>query len=303
MLSSCAGKSGGNALRSVYYWSTVFYMDSLKTGFVRAHGVRRIYLRYFDVVPDAGGSAVPNATVRFKGGVPEGVEIVPAVYIVNDCMAADTSGLAVKVLHRVMQMSETNGIGGVREIQIDCDWTRRTENRYFGFLRTLSDLAAREGLKVSATIRLHQLSMPVPPVDRGVLMMYNTGDFTDLNCQKPILDMRDAAPYMRHLDRYGLSLASAYPIFAWRILFRDGRYVGIMHSDDDLPVLAGDTIVTRRPDITDILEAVEAVSRRRADANSEVILFDISGQNITRYNPDDYEKIFDCNTDRRLGGS
>lgn len=289
---SCSRQNDGGRLRAMYYWSTVLDIDSVKARFIARHDIRKMYVRYFDVVLNDAGEPVPNATLRFRSAVPEGIEIVPTVYIVNDCMAADTTALAGRLLDRIMQMNETNGISGVKEIQIDCDWTRRTEKRYFDFLRTLCSRARAEGISVSATIRLHQLSMEAPPVSRGVLMMYNTGDFTDLKCEKPILDMRDAAPYMRYLDGYDLPLASAYPIFGWRILFRGGRYVGIMHRDDDLPVLTGDSIVTRTPSVNDILDAARAVSARRADANSEIILFDLSGQNITRYKPDDYEKIF-----------
>ena len=291
-LLSCRRGGGAGEMRSLYYWSTVLDIDSLKAAFISRHGVSRVYLRYFDVVPDEAGRPVPNATLRFKTGVPRGVEVVPTVYVVNSCMAADTSGLAERIVRRVAQMGETNGIGPVRELQIDCDWTRRTRERYFGFLRTVGRLAAARGMRVSATIRLHQLAEGAPPVDRGVLMMYNTGDFTDISCQKPILDTRDAAPYLRHLAGYGLKLAAAYPIYSWRILFRGGRYVGIMHRDDDLPVLPGDSIVTRAPSLDDITTAAGAVGSRRPDANSEIILFDLSRQNATRFKPDDYEKIF-----------
>lgn len=295
LLSACAGKGGGERTRAVYYWSTVLDIDTAKTAFLKAHGVRRMYVRFFDVVPGEGGRPVPNATLRFKTAVPEGLEVVPTVYIVNECMAGDTAGLARKVLRRVVRMSETNGVRGVREVQVDCDWTRRTRSRYFGFLRTLVALAGSEGMEVSVTICLHQLAEAPPPVERGVLMMYNTGDFTDITCQKPILDMADAAPYLRRLAGYRLPLASAYPIYSWRILFRGGKYVGIMHRDDDLPVLQGDTIVERTPSVGDILDAAQAVAARRKDAAQEVILFDLSNRNITRYNPEDYEKIYNCN--------
>ena len=292
LASACGRTDGGGSRRSVYYWSTVLDIDSTKQAFIDRHGVSRMYVRYFDVVIGEDGSPVPNATLRFRTGVPRGMEIVPTVYIVNDCMVADTARLAGLILKRILQMNATNDIGGVKEIQIDCDWTRRTRQRYFGFLRTLRAMAAERGVKVSATIRLHQLSEGAPPVDRGVLMMYNTGDFTDISCQKPILDTRDAAPYLRHLAGYGLKLAAAYPIYSWRILFRGGRYVGIMHRDDDLPVLPGDSIVTRAPSLDDITTAAGAVGSRRPDANSEIILFDLSRQNATRFKPDDYEKIF-----------
>lgn len=292
LASACGRTDGGESRRSVYYWSTVLDIDSTKQAFIDRYGVNRMYVRYFDVVAGEDGSPVPNATLRFRTGVPQGVEVVPAVYIVNECMAADTARLAGLILKRILQMNATNDIGGVKEIQIDCDWTRRTRQRYFGFLRTLRRLAAAEGIEVTATIRLHQLAEGAPPVDRGVLMMYNTGDFTDISCQKPILDTRDAAPYLRHLAGYGLKLAAAYPIYSWRILFRGGRYVGIMHRDDDLPVLPGDSIVTRAPSLDDITTAAGAVGSRRPDANSEIILFDLSRQNATRFKPDDYEKIF-----------
>lgn len=292
LASACGRTDGGGSRRSVYYWSTVLDIDSTKQAFIDRHGISRMYVRYFDVVAGEDGSPVPNATLRFRTGVPRGMEIVPTVYIVNDCMAADTTDLARLTLRRIMQMNATNDVGKVKEIQIDCDWTRRTRQRYFSFLRTLRRLAAAEGIEVTATIRLHQLAEGAPPVDRGVLMMYNTGDFTDISCGKPILDMRDAAPYLRHLAGYGLKLAAAYPIYSWRILFRGGRYVGIMHRDDDLPVLPGDSIVTRAPSLDDITTAAGAVGSRRPDANSEIILFDLSRQNATRFKPDDYEKIF-----------
>ena len=297
LLSACSERSATERTRAVYYWSTVLDVDTVKQVFLKEHGVRRMYVRYFDVVQDDGGRPVPNATLRFKTAVPEGLEVVPTVYIVNECMAGDTAGLARKVLRRVVRMSETNGVKGVSDVQIDCDWTRRTRSRYFGFLRTLVALAGSEGIDVSVTIRLHQLSESPPPVKRGVLMMYNTGDFTDFACQKPILDMADAAPYLRRLAGYRLPLASAYPIYSWRILFRGGKYVGIMHRDDDLPVLPGDTIVERTPSIEDILEAAHTVAARRKDAVQEVILFDLSNRNITRYNPDDYEKIYNSSSD------
>lgn len=291
-LLSCGGRRGNRAVRSVYYWSTTLRIDSVKQQFMLRHNVSRMYLRYFDVVYGDDGMPVPNATLRFLTPVPKDVEVVPVVYIVNSCMAAADTSLAYKIYRRVRQMNETNGIGGVKEIQIDCDWTMRTRSVYFSFLRQLRSMAGADGIKLSATIRLHQLSQPAPPVDRGVLMMYNTGDFTDLACRKPILDMNDAAPYMPRLAGYGLPLAAAYPLYSWRILFRRGRYVGIMHADDDLPVLPGDSIVERRVEMADILKAKDGVSRKRADANSEIILFDMSNQNITRFKSEDYEKIY-----------
>lgn len=292
LLAACHQDKPTETLRSAYYWSTIWNMDSSKTSFIREHGIKRLYVRYFDVVKDEGGNIVPNATLQFEDStIPKGIEIVPTVFIVNDCMRT-SQPLADKILQRILQMSEANDIPPVREIQIDCDWTASTQQNYFDFLKKLREKARAKDIRLSATIRLHQLSMTPPPVDKGVLMMYNTGDAKQLACHKPILDMKDAAPYIQHLGSYPLPLSAAYPLFSWRILFREGKFVGIMHADDDLPVLPDDSIVPRQPEMEDIMEAVRSINHQNKDINNEVILFDLNNSNIKRFKPSDYEKIY-----------
>ena len=279
--------------RGMYYWSTTFQLDSTKKSFLKEHQINRLYLRYFDVVVDDNGEPMPNATIRFRDSIPQGLEIIPTVFIVNDCMKQDVSGLAEKMLRRILQMNETHHVGKVQEIQIDCDWTGSTRKTFFSFMEQLRALAKEKGIRLSSTIRLHQLSQIPPPADRGVLMMYNTGDFTQLSCEHPILDMRDVRPFLPALRRYKLPLSTAYPLYRWRIVFRNGRYVGILHTDDELPVLPGDSIVIRQPELQEILEAKKAVSQQNAHANDEVILFDLNQTNITRFKHTDYEEILD----------
>lgn len=193
--------------------------------FIRHERVTHIYLRYFDVVL-TNGTPMPNASVNVTGRVPKGVTVVPVVYITNDCMKAigqnhtEIKDLAEKILQRVRQMTSTLQLGPVNELQIDCDWTITTRRSYFDFLSTLRNLAHDQRLQLSTTIRFHQLTQPVPPADRGVLMAYNTGDVRDINNRYPILDIADVKPYLRYLSTYQLPLSTAYPIFSWRVLFR-----------------------------------------------------------------------------------
>ena len=277
--------------RSIYYWSTTFQLDSTKRTFLKEHQINRIYLRYFDVVVDDNGEPMPNATVRFRDSIPTQLEIIPTVFIVNDCMKKDVSDLPEKMLRRILQMNETHHVVKVKEIQVDCDWTGSTRKTFFSFMEKLRALAKEQGIRLSSTIRLHQLAQTPPPADRGILMMYNTGDFTQLSCEHPILDMRDVKPYLPALRRYKLPLSTAYPLYRWKIVFRNGRYIGILHTDDELPVLPGDSIVVRQPELSEILEAKEAVSKQQARANDEVILFDLNNSNITRFKHTDYEEI------------
>ena len=284
--------------RSVYCWQTTFAPnDSTVAAFIRHQRITHIYLRYFDVVM-TNGTPMPNASVNVVGRVPKGVTVTPVVYITNDCMKAigqnhtEATDLANKILRRVGQMTSTLQLGPVNELQIDCDWTITTRRSYFDFLSTLRNLAHDQRLQLSTTIRFHQLTQPVPPADRGVLMAYNTGDVRNINNRYPILDIADVKPYLRYLSTYQLPLSTAYPIFSWRVLFRGGHFVGILHSDDDYPILPGDKIIKRDTDLRHILEAHQTISELRPDAHDEIILYDLQTNNIKRFQASDYEKIY-----------
>lgn len=292
-LSCSKPKPMPTTMRSVYYWSTTLNMDSVKTAFMRNYDISRMYIRYFDVVADQSGRAVPNATLKFATDVPQGIDIVPTVFVMPECLRQDRSRLASLIVKRVVQMNETNNVYNVKEIQIDCDWTQSTRQLYAEFMQAMMCECHSRHLKLSSTIRLHQLAQTPPPADRGVLMMYNTGDATDIRCHKPILDMHDAAPYLPRLNDYKLKLSTAYPIFTWRILFRGGRFVGFIHHDGEYPILPSDSIALRQPSADDIIEAVNIIGDRRPDANNEIILFDLNNNNINRFKRNDYEKILD----------
>ena len=278
--------------RAVYLWTTQINMDSTKLQFLKSHDISRMYVRFFDVVLDEQGNATPNATARFVTPLPKNMDIVPTVFLMPECLRGDRQQLAKQIVNRVIQMCETNDVTGVKEMQIDCDWTSSTRQAYHRFMATMLKLCHARGINLSSTIRLHQLAQTPPPADRGVLMMYNTGNVADINCHKPILDMHDAAPYLKHLKSYKLPLSTAYPVFAWRVLFRGRQFVGIIHSDDEYPLLPTDSICTRQPSMADITDAIKAVDQRRADANNEIILFDLNNNNLKTFNIYNYEEIY-----------
>ncbi|HEY9551666.1 MAG TPA: hypothetical protein VIQ97_05220 [Prevotella sp.] len=282
-LIGCAKPPNQQTERSAYYWSTTFEVD---TSFLNRQHIGRLYVRYFDVVWSSAGQPLPNATITFRSPQPKGVEIVPTIFIVNGVMRHDVRLLADKIVTRVLQMNETNAITGVREIQIDCDWTTSTRTRYNAFMKELQGILQNKGLQLSTTIRLHQLAQTPPPANRGVLMLYNTGDFANLNNTDPILDFRDVKPYLKYLDSYKLPLSAAYPAFSYRLLFRHGKFVGLLHCDDELPVLPTDTIVTRTSNMEQIKQTLHAIDAIRPDLHHEIVVFDL------RKNSKSYEEIY-----------
>jgi hypothetical protein len=256
---------------SVYYWRTDLRLDSTERVFLKQYDIKKVYCRYFDVVMgDNGAEPRPNATISFSDSLPDIVEIIPTIYITEDCMHKPHKDLAEKVVQRIRQMNETNNINNVHEIQIDCDYTSRSRKTYYKFLEEVVKLWKS---KVSTTIRLHQLSMPAPPVDYGALMVYNTGDPRKWQERNPILDYRDVYPYLKHLEQYALPLAVAYPVYQWV------RYIDNVRVEH-----------TVEADV--ILKVKHAMEKERKNLSNSIITYHLDKDNINRYIPETYEEIY-----------
>ena len=270
-------------MNAVYYWRTVFTLDSTEQAFLVSNNIRRIYCRYFDVVLDAEQGPMPNATISFASEMPDSIEIVPAVFIMNDCMQeaqlertrknSNGVGLARLIVERILQMNETHDILHVRELQIDCDYTARNRTLYYRFLDEVRREARQRGLALSVTVRLHQLSMPAPPADYGVLMLYNTGDPARYAERNPILDIRDVQPYLRYLRGYALPMGAAYPVFLWQ---RDIHGAFIEHVAE----------------YDDILRTKQLAEAERSDLRQLILTYHLDTENIKRYTPTQYETIY-----------
>jgi hypothetical protein len=256
---------------SVYYWRTDLRLDSTERVFLKQYDIKKVYCRYFDVVMgDNDAEPSPNATISFSDSLPDSVEIIPTIYITENCMHKPHKDLAEKVVQRIRQMNETNNINNVHEIQIDCDYTSRSRKTYYKFLEEVVKLWKS---KVSTTIRLHQLSMPAPPVDYGALMVYNTGDPRKWQERNPILDYRDVYPYLKHLEQYALPLAVAYPVYQWV------RYIDNVRVEH-----------TVEADV--ILKVKHAMEKERKNLSNSIITYHLDKDNINRYIPETYEEIY-----------
>ena len=268
-------------LNAVYYWRTELRLNDAERQFLSDHHISKVYCRYFDVVMDEVQDVPrPNATLAFTDTLPAGVEIVPTVYITEDCMHERHDSLAMLIVRRILQMNETNGIRGVRELQIDCDYTSRSRPVFYEFLQEVKEELNKNHSTLnpqlstlSATIRLHQLQMEAPPVDYGVLMLYNTGDPRRFQERNPILDERDVQPYAQYLVDYPLPLAAAYPVYRWQ---RQVEGVRIEHTVDK-----------------DVILNVKAlVERKRPELSRAIITYHLDEENINRYDKQTYEAIY-----------
>lgn len=339
-LSSCKDKRHDEPLKeaakpvnAVYYWKTVFQLDTTDLRFMQRHNIRRIYLRMFDVVPNdnelfSGNKSIPNASVRFEKYYDfdpldsiEDLEITPTVYITLEALKAEweEDQLATKIVNRVKNMASYNHISDyVRELQLDCDWTEDTEYSFFQLCREVREKIDADSLEwgLSSTIRLHQLRKKAPPVDRGVLMLYNTGSFKNPDSHNSILDIADVKPYLKHINTYPLQLDCAYPTYSWNLIFHEGKFNGIFRGDikridgyskassDNVIRVANDTIIagkllqtgdlirTETSPFSTIKDVKILVDKAMIGKPHSNILYHFDSDNLSDYSYDEIKTIF-----------
>lgn len=220
---------------AVYYWRTTFQLSQAESNFLQKHHVGRMYLRMFDVV-ESPEQPVPNASIQFDQAVPKDMDIVPTVFITVDALRGlDTPAiakLAGKMSERVSRMCAWNGIDNWHEVQLDCDWTRQTRDQFFLLCKEMRKRLPEDKL-LSSTIRLHQLRDKVPPVDCGVLMVYNTDNFRDPHVTNSILNDSTVKEYLKQPTSFHLPLDIALPIYQWsRVFDQDGLFQEIIKNLD-----------------------------------------------------------------------
>lgn len=230
-LFGCAKKpSDPNA---IYYWRTTFTLSNVERDFLQQHNVSKLYVHFFDVAidwdRDKRERVVPEASIQFKDSIPSGIEIIPTVYITTAAMEEmqlKEDFYAEKIMKRVNAMCRRHHID-FKEVQLDCDWNKGTRHPFF---KLCEEMKRRLGSTkmLSSTIRLHQLIQTPPPVDKGVLMVYNTGNLRKKTTDNSIFSRKDIAPYLQdnRLAEYALPLDIAYPAYGWSIAFApyDGNY-------------------------------------------------------------------------------
>ena len=331
LLSACGGKKP-NPFVSFYYWKSQYQLDTAERKALSDNKVEQLYVRYFDVVFDERlHKAIPQAPIQFQKQDLQ-TPIVPVVFIKNkvfeqlDSLALDT--LAEQTIAMINQINHAAGLKA-RALQIDCDWTARSKDNYFHYLRQLRRIIDEHEHKttfapmamLTATIRLHQVKYPeqqgIPPVDKGVLMFYNMADINASEVNS-IYDEQTSKKYIGSLASYPLRLDIALPIFAWGIQLRDAQVVGLLNKIDlkDLqhsPEFSlrtanrykvnssffkngtyfkeGDELKIELVDQAALVQLAQTVQKNYPNQFQQIIFFDLDAINLARYDKDVFQKI------------
>ena len=324
-LFSCNDKSAvKNVERSFYYWKSVVKTTDFELRRLDSLNVQTIYLKFFDVDWEpASKQAIPVAKMQAPDKrLFQGYNIIPTVFITNECIqqidSLQSIGLAGKINGLITDLCHVNQINPIKEIQIDCDWTITTAKKYFTLLHTISQLSK---CNLSATIRLHQIKFfaktGVPPVNRGLLMCYNMGNLKNPATKNSIIETAELKKYTANLSNYPLPLDVAFPLFGWKVLFRNQIYKGLIENlQDDIftrsfctnkngrieilkdTLLAGydlkkgDMLRTEESDISTILDGVKEVNLHLKNTQRRVSLYHLDSITLKKYTTHDLESIY-----------
>lgn len=318
--------------RAFYYWKTILDASPKERETLQSLQVKKLYLKFFDVVwnpvahrpdPSEKLEITPDALEWLKQ---DSMEIIPSIFISNDClqqispMAVDELGERINYL--LAGMLNLDGIYAVKEIQIDCDWSEATREKYFALLRYLKALPLFISAQLTTTVRLHQClnqeKLGIPPVNRGLLLCYNMGNLKSIETGNSILDAENLKPYTAYIGRYPLPLDLALPLYEWKVLFRNNSFTGLIQNlpDDrlDNPVLVqkegnqsvilkdtllygyelkkGDVIRTEKSRYEEIIGATKLLSPILKSPRFTVTLFHLDARVLAQFNTDQLRDIY-----------
>lgn len=217
-----------------YHWQTKLDLTKDEQTLLDSLQVKKLYVKFFDIDWNESQQVAQNmASLQWNSSDFQEFEIVPTVFITPHTLEklndAQLAGLATQISNKIKTLLQAHAI---REIQLDCDWTASTKEKYFSLLRQMRLYFADAIL--SSTIRLHQIKFRaqtgVPPVDRGMLMFYNMGEITDWETENSILDVQIAKSYLTDLQDYPLPLDVALPIYRWAAIYRNARLFKLIHQ-------------------------------------------------------------------------
>ncbi len=327
-LTSCNEKSEPRQIEpSFYYWKSVLNISVLEKQKLDSLKVKTIYIKFFDVDWDeATRKPLPVAKLQAaREKLQGGFTIIPTVFITNECIQKiDTSQvkqLAENIYSLILEIKQSIGIDSMPEIQIDCDWTEATKEKYFQLLNNTKQRT--QNTKLSCTIRLHQIKFlsktGVPPVDRGLLMCYNMGNLKNPATTNSILETTELKKYTGNLSRYPLPLDVAFPLFNWKVLYRNNIYSGLVQGLPDAAfsnsfctrtgnryrilkdtllqgydLRKGDLLRDEQSDIEEVLAAAREISRHVKNTPLRVSLYHLDSVILSKYSTHELESIYNC---------
>lgn len=254
LISSCKNNNTTKVEKAFYYWKSndgSFYDDEYSA--LKNLKIQKLYVKFFEVVPDEVFKNKPIAKLGLRlnqsylkyryNEDPEleqtinNLEIIPTVFVKNsvledisksrlDTLADNIVFLCKKYYKRNLQRKEED----FNEIQIDCDWTASTSEKYFYLLKSIKDYSKKE---ISCTLRLYPYKFPdkmgIPPVSKVTLMCYNLINPLANENKNSIQNNQELEKYLKGAKEYPIHTDIALPIFSWIQVYQHNKFVALIN--------------------------------------------------------------------------
>ncbi len=243
LLSSCQQNSRVEHVeRAFYHWKNQsVYYENVKH--LKELKIEKLYIKLFEVDYSTTRGNFPFSKYKpryYEFDNIDSIQIVPTIFIKNGIFQFNDEKsldkLADNIVYLVQKYSEedrfnnnTRTIFTYDEIQIDCDWTKSTQDKYFYLLKKIKELSGKE---ISCTLRLYPYKYPkemgVPPVDKAMLMCYNLIKPLSQENKNSILDLEELKSYLDKRKSYPVHLDIALPTFYWTQMYQNNQFTQLV---------------------------------------------------------------------------
>ena len=325
-----------NVERAFYYWKG-YSLGQESLSQINKLKVKKLYVKLFEVDYSETRGNFPyekNRPSQYDFKELDSVKIVPTVFIKNGIFQYNDEKsldkLADNIVFLINKYSSSFDYSGKKEqiftydeIQIDCDWTKSTKDKYFYLLKKIKALSQKE---LSCTLRLYPYKykdiMGIPPVDKAILMCYNLIKPLSQQDKNSILDSEELKKYLNEKKSYPLHLDIALPTFYWTQLYQNNRFMKLVdlsanevksftknvkplwyQVEKDTSInyetylKAGDQLKCEEVSASTILEAISIIKKTvPLDKNTTISLFDLDSSTFKQYSNEELSSFYDAFT-------
>ena len=228
-----------NVEKAFYYWKSNDNYGSPISAQISKANVKKIYFKLFEVDYNETMGNFPyqkNKPSEYDFRDLDSLTIVPTIFVKNEIFQYNNEKSLDKLADNIVFLVDKYHKGSEKpifeysEIQIDCDWTKSTKDKYFYLLKKIKELSNKE---ISCTLRLYPYKYPdimgVPPVDKAMLMCYNLIKPLSNKDKNSILDIAELKSYLNKRRSYPVHLDVALPVFYWTQWYQNNRFSGLLN--------------------------------------------------------------------------
>ncbi|AWG23423.1 hypothetical protein FFWV33_18745 [Flavobacterium faecale] len=314
-----------------YFWKSNSGLGEAESTYLKNLNVHKLYVKMFEVDYNDVQGNFPyekNKLNSYELQKMDSVKIVPTIFIRNGIFQFNDEKKLDKLADNIVFLidkyhkdsyDEKEIIFDYDEIQIDCDWTKSTKDKYFYLLKKIKALS---GKKLSCTLRLYPYKYPdimgVPPVDRAMLMCYNLIKPLSESGKNSILDIEELKKYLDQKTKYQLPLDVALPVFYWSQLYQNNQFVSLLplttkqvqsfakevkplwyEVQNDTTInyetylKAGDQIKSEEIKIGQLQEAIAVIKEKVVfDGETTISLFDLKDGTFKQFSNEEISSIY-----------